>query len=375
METLYLQAVQAAKAAETEEEYREAAKAFQRISDYSDAELQAERCLEKAEVYQNALKYLPGDNTIRLHSVPYEKALEDLESIRPWRDTDELIEKSRARIAQIQAEEARKKAVSEAVLRRKKNRRLILWLSGPVLAAAVAVFLFLLLPGINLLRAKAMIREGQYREAYRLLKKNKRDESQELLSELVPLYRESMLTQAEVGSYLVLGSYEQDNNSYNGDELIEWLVAAKEEDRILLVSRYALDCYPYEDSSSTATWESSSLRGWLNSEFCETAYENPRHSTEAGRDTTDRIFLLSISEALEYFETNEARKCEPTNYARSFYAFKANDGSCWYWLRTPGGSPNRAACVIGGGYVSYGGEVIDDYRCCVRPAMWIGLQN
>ena len=49
----------------------------------------------------------------------------------------------------------------------------------------------------------------------------------------------------ETGAVVMFGSYEQDNQPDNGAEPIEWLVLAQSEGKALLVSRYALDCQPY----------------------------------------------------------------------------------------------------------------------------------
>ena len=47
-----------------------------------------------------------------------------------------------------------------------------------------------------------------------------------------------VIKQADVGHYVSFGSFEQDNNLNNGKEEIEWLVLAKEGNKVLLISRY-----------------------------------------------------------------------------------------------------------------------------------------
>jgi len=44
----------------------------------------------------------------------------------------------------------------------------------------------------------------------------------------------------------------------------------------------------------------------------------------------------------------------------------------WWWLRSPGGSPYRAAGVITGGSVDLGGYTVYD-ELGVRPALWLNL--
>ena len=80
------------------------------------------------------------------------------------------------------------------------------------------------------------------------------------------------LRAANVGSYVYFGEYEQDDDTSTGKEAIEWLVLAKEEDRMLMISRYALDCKPFNTEDGEAFWMKSSLQGWLNNGFYESAF-------------------------------------------------------------------------------------------------------
>ena len=68
------------------------------------------------------------------------------------------------------------------------------------------------------------------------------------------------LRTAEVGSYIYFGEYEQDNEISTGKEAIEWLVLDKQEDKMLVISRYGLDCQPYHTEYEEITWETCSLR-------------------------------------------------------------------------------------------------------------------
>ena len=110
--------------------------------------------------------------------------------------------------------------------------------------------------------------------------------------------------------YIVFGNYEQDGDSGNGAEPIEWEVISDEGDRMLVISRYILDCKSYNDTDKAVTWETSSLRKWLNSSFLNAAFtggeqgaietvtlanpDNEKHGTDGGNDTEDRIFCLSM---------------------------------------------------------------------------------
>ncbi|MCQ2603381.1 MAG: DUF6273 domain-containing protein, partial [Clostridia bacterium] len=129
--------------------------------------------------------------------------------------------------------------------------------------------------------------------------------------------QKSGLANVSVGSTIKFGAYEQDNNTNNGKEEIEWQVLAKEGTKILVISKYALDCKLYNTSKTSVTWETCSLRKWLNNTFYKTAFDandsvfiskstvsadkNPSYSTNPGNATSDNVFLLSIAEVNKYF--------------------------------------------------------------------------
>ncbi len=196
------------------------------------------------------------------------------------------------------------------------------------------------------------------------------------------------LKHASVGGTVLFGTYEQDNYAANGKEEIEWTVLAKENDRLLVVSKYALDCLEYDKTHTIVTWTNSSLRRWLNRAFLDAAFsegekaviptvtvnadKNPDYKTDPGSNTEDRIFLLSIPEVERYFGSDNARKCEGTAYCYAQGVHKNYDGFCEWWLRSPGKYCNSAAFVYEDGSAregSYGASS----REAIRPALWIDL--
>ena len=193
-----------------------------------------------------------------------------------------------------------------------------------------------------------------------------------------------------VGDIITFGRYEQDDISSNGKKTIKWIVLAKEDNRILIISKYALDCRPYNNEWMDVTWGSCTLRTWLNDFFYNDAF-NPTEKTrirqtklknDGGNDTEDRVFLLSISEAESYFNSNGARMCTPTDYAKkrgapSTYEYtKGGRDIGYWWLRSPRTQNTRfykAANVRRDGSINYNGTRVDSNLLGVRPAMWINL--
>lgn len=213
-----------------------------------------------------------------------------------------------------------------------------------------------------------------------------------------------------VGDTHIFGTYEQDNDLSNGQEEIEWIVLDKEDGKLFVISKYALDCQSYNTEDVEVTWETCTLRQWLNEEFFYSAFsseeqnmilevevtadENPYYDTDPGNHTMDRVFLLSILEAEDYLYSIEADMCQPTAYAvaqgagmAEFSNYEGNGygnsyiGNCWYWLRSPGCSRSRAADVFYDGRIDdfgdvgeSGSPVISD-NTAIRPAIWIDPEH
>jgi len=196
-----------------------------------------------------------------------------------------------------------------------------------------------------------------------------------------------------VGDIITFGKYPQGKDGKV--KPIEWLVLVKKRDRILLISRYALDFKRYNEGYGDTTWESCSIRRWLNSDFINialsknekaatyevtvTANRNPAYNTNPGNNTKDRVFLLSITEAEKYFSNNENRKCISSAYAignemYSSGSFKVEGKrTSWWWLRSPGLDGGRATLVDYGGSIYPYGSIVYGERGGVRPALWIKL--
>ena len=191
-----------------------------------------------------------------------------------------------------------------------------------------------------------------------------------------------------VGDVLSLGSYEQDDNESDGKEPIEWLVIAKEGDKALLLSKYALDQAAFHEEYAFVGWDDSDLRSWLNGSFLEAAFNeaeqakilptaipaayNPYTMLKLGKATEDRIFVPDVAEAEEYIIETDFAKVTPTAYAaaRGVYIYK--NGNCYFWLRSPGDYKAHTACVNEFGKLAVKKDVCDAF-VAVRPAMWVSL--
>ena len=228
------------------------------------------------------------------------------------------------------------------------------------------------------------------------------------------------LSKANIGDIVTFGTYEQDNNTSNGAEPIEWKVLDKTDNRVLLISEYVLDCQPYNTVAENVTWETCSLRRWLSDSFLYTAFSaeeqqkiplvtlanpaNSLHGTYGGNDTQDRVFILSFNEIRQYipftlwdeqrhYGFSEELQVAPTAYAISRgsfdYEFKESDyegylknggcsrniigkhSTCW-WFRTPGKTNESAIAFDLDDEVSERwGYGICSENVGVRPAIYV----
>ena len=93
-----------------------------------------------------------------------------------------------------------------------------------------------------------------------------------------------------IGRIAIFGEYEQDYNLVNGKEPIEWIILDVQEDRCLLISRYALDAKRYNSEIEDVTWATCTLRSWLNSTFLNDAFnsEQQKDILESKIDNSSR---------------------------------------------------------------------------------------
>lgn len=191
-----------------------------------------------------------------------------------------------------------------------------------------------------------------------------------------------------IGSIVTFGSYEQDNDPGDGYEPLEWVVLDQKEDRILLLSRYVIDCKPYHSVDTDITWENCDLRDWMNHGFFRTAFsekqqeqimetevknsDNKQYDTYGGNDTYDRVFLLSIEEVGKYTGSDQEREAIATKYAQEQGVWSDDEGAYW-WLRSPGINTYIAAYVDDHGGVHGDGHDVNYDNVGVRPALWVKM--
>lgn len=412
---IYNSAKNAMSAANTESAFKTAADTFATIPGFKDADTLAEQCLEKAEICRKDAVYSTAKSKMIGEKVAsYEEAIKVFQTISGWKDSDEQIYACQKKIEEIKAKEeadrleAERKAEERRIAAEKaaKKRKKAFAIGTPIVAACIAFLIVLttvIIPNSKYNAAVALMNNKKYDEAITAFEAmdGYKDSENQLENCYIGKYGEekwNKIKNIKVGDTYTFGAYEQDNSTSNGKEAIEWTVLDKDGMSLLLISKQALDCQQYNTSYTDVTWESCSLRKWMNGTFLNKAFnaeeqaqiqnttvsadKNPEYNTNPGNATTDKVFLLSINEVEKYFNSDEARKCAPTAYAKAQGAYTSDSyktasgaATCWWWLRSPGTYQSIAASVYDDGSVTYSGYNVNYVSDAVRPALWINLDS
>lgn len=372
------------------------ARQFNQIPDYKDAKRRAQDCLNDAEeirvtAYREAVKRMEATKKMEASrkmrrsgnlSSEWEKTIKLLkhEALYDYRDAKELRKEAEAHYQEWLTKEARRAQKGNS----KKNFIKIFVI---VLIVAVAAYFAIaiapdLIKEFRYQNATSQMQQGRYQSAYeKFLELRGYKDVDTLLPTLAIAVRDEQFSS---GRYVTLGTYPQ---SANGDDLtpIEWRVLARDGNKALLISRYGLDVQPYNSEKTDVTWETCTLRTWLNNTFFNKAFTSAEQATiltttvynfwtegntewesGGGNTTQDRIFLLSYEEANQYLQVkyrqgigdnNRASRVTPTEYAlaRGAYTqdYKTPEGADagWWWLRSPGREQRHAAIVNHNGFL------------------------
>lgn len=207
------------------------------------------------------------------------------------------------------------------------------------------------------------------------------------------------------------GNYYQDNNTEK--EPIKWRVLEVDGDKALLLSDKLLDVMYYNNSLKPITWESSTLRSWLNGyaasrnndgisyrndNFMDKAFDESEQSAinytnvvayDFGNDVNDKVFILSIEEITnikygfnsDISQMDPARVAKTTQYVsdggtiKSTYISTAGTDEYW-WLRTLGDDNSYAYSVNPTGDVDTCDWVyLEEGSHPIRPALCLSLSS
>ena len=188
------------------------------------------------------------------------------------------------------------------------------------------------------------------------------------------------------------------NGGFNNDP-IKWRVLSVEGNEALLLADKNLDGgIPYHESFEDIAWGNCALRNWLNYCFLNQAFnideqkailekmiqndDNLWYGSKGGRDTRDKVFLLSLDEIMNptygfpnNIDNAKVRVAVNTAYAASKSDMYDEDKTDLWWLRSPGIDQDYAAVVGDLGTVSEEGYDVDRGDLAARPALRLNLTS
>lgn len=402
--TKYMQA----EALRENRQYGEAIDVFTELGDYSDAAAQiAETKYQQAIALRETGKYKSaiaaftelgdyGDVAAQITETKYQQAVALRENGRYDDAIAAFVELGDYSDAKAQIADIKEIKYQQAVALRENGKY----------DDAIAVFTEL----ENYSDAATQITETKYQQANNLNAAARYDEAyaiyvtltgykdvDKLLAEDDNMIAAARDAKFAVGNYVSFGTYPQ-TKAGNDATPIEWLVLARDGNKALLISRYALDAKRY-NNSNTEKWETCTLRTWLNGTFYNKAFSSAEQAAilttsvdnsrnqgywgTSGNNTQDRVFLLSYAEAYKYFgithnSSNTKSRVAPTPYAIAQGAYinssdKTADGTAagWWWLRSPGDYRECVARVGTDGSLEASYVYFD--AGSVRPALWVNI--
>ena len=201
---------------------------------------------------------------------------------------------------------------------------------------------------------------------------------------------------------------------------IRWRVIGLKDGSACLMADKLLDCRLYNEKDGPVSWESSTVRSWLNSYpaeensagidyrgkgFLDTAFSkeeqkavirsqvenlpNGRYGTDCGKDTEDRVFMLSNSEVFSSDTAarngfyagsgydDPAKRFRSTMYAKCRGAWWSSVngymGNSFWFMRTNGYNEESITYICDFGYIYTRGTIATCEDAGILPAIWIDL--
>ena len=207
---------------------------------------------------------------------------------------------------------------------------------------------------------------------------------------------------------------------YFVEEPIKWRILSLQDGKALLLSDRVLDCFPFNLTDEEVTWQTSSIRSWLNGYgssqnldgvdysgkgFLNSAFtpdeleailkttcntpDNTDYDTDSGPDTQDRVFLLSNEEvyadsaAADYGfyagrgYADPSKRFDSTLYAkcRGTWWSPVDDykGNAFWFMRTSGYTPQNITYICDFGFVYSRGTTVTCDDAGVLPTIRLDL--
>jgi len=195
-------------------------------------------------------------------------------------------------------------------------------------------------------------------------------------------------------------SYQDDNGYYINTfywfkfEPVQWRVLSNTNGELFVMAVKILDSKAYNQVQTDVTWETCSLRTWLNNTFFNTAFNssekasiekikinNAQTNVNGGNNTYDKLFQLSYSEAtntaygfISRDGIDTSRQAQGTDYSKSQGLYTISSTTNYWWLRSHGDFSKSADYIYNEGAIDYD-SFVDCTYIGVRPAFKLKLTS
>ena len=363
------------------EMYKYLARQFDKLNDYKNSQELAEKCRKKAKKTKKLIKQQIYDTALSLKAnagrpEDYKLAAAEFRKLSGYLDADELAADCDLLAARLE--------------RRLTIRRVALLAALVLLIAAALIFTnssygqyrlanLLMYNGSYdsaiekykkigaYLDSDERISEAYYKKGLRLM--DKADYTEALKAfEAAGGYKDSRKLKLDIEKLIIKSSSIKDTFRLCK---YDCLILDITDDKALLMKKTSIPGLAYNDSLEDVTWESSSLRKWLNESFFADSFSaeeqsniilssvtnpaNPQTGIAGGKECSDHIFILSMEEAIKYQDI----------IPKADYSI---------WLRTPGSSQSRAAYISSDKSIMENGYEVNSTSFAVRPVLWFNLK-
>ena len=169
------------------------------------------------------------------------------------------------------------------------------------------------------------------------------------------------------------GKYMQQNNSKS--KPLDWILISKNDNSIVLLSKYILDCGKFNESQVHVELRDSTLYRWLWNDFMDQAFSADE------QEFIEEIACLSLKYIKDCFNIDKplGNKCPVLKaYYTEYSKKKEKDGNIFsefgaYWLADSAEDKLCAFFVDEEGYISKNGGYVD-FKFGIRPLIILKLK-
>lgn len=360
--------------------YIDIASKFSELDDYEEAKLYSEKCSELArkteeEIKSNHYKKAENIKNKAKSAKDYKIAAEEYQQASGYLDADNKVSECEELGKLIET-----KKIKSSLIKR-----------GVFIIALVGVIIISFFPFTRYYMANVCMSVKSYSTAIKIYNRlgNYKDSKEKIIESnyQIGLKLEEADYKGAKKAYMAAEGYKDSekkvvnmtkliiSNSKPGDTVtvgpFNWTILDMTENEALLIKKAALQGIAYNETYSDITWEKSTIRQYLNTEFFNETFSETEQKNiiqanvdnsnttvfgiDGGSSTLDFVFLLSTKEAEEY---------------KSFLTdFKDNS-----WLRSPGNSRSSAAFMIAKGTVMDYGYMVSSDKFAAHPVIWFNLK-